>query len=111
MIDEIQHSGLSPNIITWGVLALGCHRREEAQTLLDGMKMSGHRLNAVIAGALIANATINNNFLYILDIMNLMAKEKIKPSKELYSILDNFQQKISKIVLKKVSNSILCNKG
>ncbi|XP_008561193.1 pentatricopeptide repeat-containing protein 1, mitochondrial [Microplitis demolitor] len=104
VIDEIQHSGLSPNIITWGVLALGCHRREEAQTLLDGMKMSGHRLNAVIAGALIANATINNNFLYILDIMNLMAKEKIKPSKELYSILDNFQQKISKIVLKKVKS-------
>lgn len=106
MLDEIQIRGLTPNIITWGVLALGCHTRNDAVALLDGMELSGHELNAVIAGTLIANATMTNHFVYILDIMNLLSKKGIQPSPELYDILDKFQQKISKIVLKKVSKKI-----
>ncbi|KAH0533755.1 pentatricopeptide repeat-containing protein 1, mitochondrial [Cotesia glomerata] len=104
VLDEIQLRGLTPNIITWGVLALGCHTRNDAIALLGGMELSGHELNAVIAGTLIANATMTNHFVYILDIMNILSKKGINPSPELYDILDKFQQKISKIVLKKVKS-------
>lgn len=107
VLDEIQVSGLRPNVMTWGVLALGCQSRTDAQALLDGMEATGHTLNTVIAGSLIGNACSQNSFMYILDIMELMWKNRVTPSEHLYTILDKFQQKISDIILKKVKSKYI----
>lgn len=101
VLDDIQRSGVYPDIITWGVLALGCQSWDDARALLDGMETTGHTINTVIAGALLGNACSNKLYPYILDIMKRMEEEKVKPSDHVYKILDKFVTKVEESLKEK----------
>ncbi|KAK0163369.1 hypothetical protein PV327_007057 [Microctonus hyperodae] len=104
VLDEIQREGLIPNIITWGVLAIGCRTYEEAIALIEGMEATGHPLNTIVATTLIGNACSKNHFVFVLDIMQRMYDNRVKPTEVTYKVLDQFQTKISNIILKKVKS-------
>lgn len=94
VLNDIQRHNLAPDMITWGVLALGCHTLEDAKIFLHGLEATGHTLNAVIAGSLLGNACCSNRIAYILEIMRLMSTERIVPSKHIYTILDRYKLKL-----------------
>ncbi|XP_034940243.1 pentatricopeptide repeat-containing protein 1, mitochondrial [Chelonus insularis] len=102
VLDDIQHHRLTPNIMTWGVLALTCSTLEDARALIQNMRTTGHLVNSVIIGALIGNASCTNDFDYIHEMMDKIVRYKIRPSKELYEILDKFQHKITDIVTERI---------
>ncbi|KAK0088180.1 hypothetical protein PV325_012847 [Microctonus aethiopoides] len=104
VLDEIQREGLIPNIVTWGVLAIGCRTHDEAIGLIEGMEATGHPLNTIVATTLLSNACLINHFVFVLDIMQRMYKNRVKPTEVTYKILDQFQTKISNIVLMKVKS-------
>ncbi|XP_044009742.1 pentatricopeptide repeat-containing protein 1, mitochondrial [Aphidius gifuensis] len=101
VLNDIQRIGVHPDVITWGVLALGCQSHEDALALLEGMDATGHTLNTVIAGALIGNACSTNQYKYILDIMRIMKEEKVAPSKHLYKIIDKFINRVENSLVEK----------
>ncbi|XP_063976395.1 pentatricopeptide repeat-containing protein 1, mitochondrial [Diachasmimorpha longicaudata] len=94
VLDDIQRHNLVPDMITWGVLALGCKTLDDAQTLLDGLETAGHTLNPVIAGSLLGNACSMNNIPYILEILKLLMLLRIRPSSHIYTILDKYKRKV-----------------
>ncbi|XP_043285642.1 pentatricopeptide repeat-containing protein 1, mitochondrial [Venturia canescens] len=98
ILDDIQRNGLFPDIITWGILALGCHTLADAQQLMDGMEVTGHRLNEIIAGTLINNACRKMRFAYVLGIMNSMSHLRIQPNYELYCTLDAFEKEVKEMM-------------
>lgn len=71
--------------------------------MLEGMRATGHRLNAVIAGTLINIACKKIRFGYILEMMEIMKKHQVKPNWELYATLDNFQTEMEMMIKSKVS--------
>lgn len=84
--------GYSPNIFTYGILALCCETLEDAQGLLDDMFDNGYRINIEILGALLRQACVKENFVYILQIMELVAKENIHTNKQFMDHLESFHK-------------------
>lgn len=103
VLNDIQRNSVYPDVITWGVLALGCQSHDDALALLEGMDATGHTLNTVIAGALIGNACSTNQYKYIVDIMRIMKEEKVTPSQHLYQIIDKFIAKVENNLIDKVN--------
>ncbi|XP_015122421.1 uncharacterized protein LOC107044877 [Diachasma alloeum] len=94
VLDDIQRHNLVPDMITWGVLALGCQTLDDAKVLLDGLDATGHTLNPVIAGSLLGNACCTNKIAYILEILRIMSIHRIRPSKHIYTLLDKYKLKV-----------------
>lgn len=77
-----RYSDLRPNLFTYGALALACETLDEAQMLLTDMCDNGYRVNIQILGALLKQACIKHNFVYVLQLMELVINEKIPPNKK-----------------------------
>ncbi|XP_015587366.1 pentatricopeptide repeat-containing protein 1, mitochondrial [Cephus cinctus] len=97
LLHEMERNNVQPDILTWGILALGCKSNDEGRELIQGMRDTGFRLNAVIAGTLIKNACRKEQFFFILEVMEHMYRAKIKPNKMLYETLDAFQSAMKKL--------------
>lgn len=94
-----EQKNLTPNVMTFGVLALGCQKYHEAKEFLEGLEAFGYRPNAVIAGTLIRVACNNEDFEYLLFVMNYMVENKIKPNERAIEDLKEFSKKIPKIAI------------
>lgn len=103
---EIQRKHMIPNLQTFGVLALGCHKAKEARELLDGLEIAGYVPNAVILGALISNACHRFNIKHIIELLHYIIENKIKPSDKLISLLENYKEVLENMVKSKKKNSI-----
>lgn len=88
----IQRSGLYPDIVTFGVLALGCRTKQEAQCLLADMRDSGFRMNSEILGAMLRQGCCHFNFEYVLAIMETVIEEEVEPSEKFLEHLENFHK-------------------
>lgn len=86
----IRKANLKPDIMTYGVLALGCKTRNEAWELITEMKEKGIRMNMPILGAMVKQGCCIKDFDYILDILDIIRKFKMKPSEQLMDTLDRF---------------------
>ncbi|XP_023288589.1 pentatricopeptide repeat-containing protein 1, mitochondrial isoform X2 [Orussus abietinus] len=95
ILHEIQKENLIPNIMTWGLLALGCHSVQDKMNLIVGIENTGYRLNAIIIGTLIKNACRGHQFEFIMDMMEKMIVHNIRPSEKIFEILDKFQHMIT----------------
>lgn len=89
-----EQKNLTPNVMTFGVLALGCQKYHEAKEFLDGLEAFGYRPNAVIMGTLINTACHNRDFEYLLFVMNYMVENKIRPNEQAIKDLKEFSRKI-----------------
>ncbi len=86
----IQKANLKPDIVTYGILALGCKTRDEAWDLIEEMNSKNIKMNMPILGAMVKQGCCTKNFFYVLDILTIIKNFKIKPSEELMETLDRF---------------------
>ncbi|TGZ49016.1 pentatricopeptide repeat-containing protein 1, mitochondrial [Temnothorax longispinosus] len=88
---------LSPNVMTFGVLALGCQECGEAQEFLAGIEAFGYKPNSVIMGTLLKTACHKKDFKYLLFVMNYMMENKMRPSEQAVKSLEEFSKELSKM--------------
>lgn len=91
VLTMIQTAGLQPDIVTYGVLALGCVTKSDARELLQDMYTKDFRMNIQILGAMLKQGCYHQNFEYILEIMKIVKDERIKPNEQFLMHLHNFQ--------------------
>ncbi|XP_014606536.1 PREDICTED: pentatricopeptide repeat-containing protein 1, mitochondrial [Polistes canadensis] len=101
VLEEIQRKHMLPNVMTFGVLALGCNRIKEAKELLEGLEIAGYVPNVVILGTLISNACNALDTKYVIEIMVYMIDNKIKPNDKIYILLDKYKETLSQMLLSK----------
>ncbi|PNF32842.1 hypothetical protein B7P43_G03468 [Cryptotermes secundus] len=97
----IKSSNLYPDIVTFGVLALGCQTKQEAQCLLTDMRDAGFRMNAEILGAMLKQGCCHFNFEYILTIMETALQEEVRPNEKFLEHLENFLKECQKKIRNK----------
>lgn len=88
---------LSPNVMTFGVLALGCQECEDAKEFLEGIEAFGYKPNTVVMSTLINTACHKKNFNYLLFVMKYMVENNMKPNKQAIKDLQEFSEGLSKI--------------
>lgn len=86
----IKTASLQPDIVTYGVLALGCRTQAEAQELLQEMYSKGIRMNIQILGAMLKQGCSQKNFDYVIEILNITKTERIKPNEHFLKHLHQF---------------------
>lgn len=86
----ISKANLKPDIVTYGVLALGCQTREQAWDLINEMNEKGIKMNIQILGAMVKQGCCTKNYDYVLDMLDIIKQFKIKPSEELMETLSRF---------------------
>ncbi|XP_031825956.2 pentatricopeptide repeat-containing protein 1, mitochondrial isoform X1 [Nomia melanderi] len=91
---EVQRHHLSPNIMTFGVLALGCPQEKYGRELLKQMDNIGFKPNCVIVGTLIFSAAQRRNFKYLQYLMNYMLENDVESSPYIFQTLEKFEQLI-----------------
>ncbi|XP_071438786.1 pentatricopeptide repeat-containing protein 1, mitochondrial [Hetaerina americana] len=86
--------GISPNIMSYGILAMGCRNKHAARQFMDEMKAAGFRLNAEIVGTLMKSACYRSEVFHVLELMEICIKEEIRPNAQLLQRLNDFKVKI-----------------
>nr|XP_014280697.1 pentatricopeptide repeat-containing protein 1, mitochondrial isoform X2 [Halyomorpha halys] len=98
VLDLMKKEKLIPNIMTFGVLALGCNNLESTKTLISNIEEVGFRVNIQILGGLMKRSYEMLDIDMALFVIENLLKEEIKPC-------PNFMVKL--ISLRK---SLQCNK-
>ncbi|XP_050301403.1 pentatricopeptide repeat-containing protein 1, mitochondrial [Anthonomus grandis grandis] len=89
---SLKQQKMRPNLVTFGVLALGCKTRDEANELLNEMKSCGYTLNAAILGTMLHQACYHMAFDYIFEIMEMCLRESVPVTKKFLEHLDGFKE-------------------
>lgn len=84
---------LQPDIVTYGVLALGCRTPAEADDLLQQMYDKGVRMNIQILGAMLRQGSAAYNYEYVLKVMSIVLTERIRPNEQFLMHLVRFRTK------------------
>ncbi|CAH1108103.1 unnamed protein product [Psylliodes chrysocephalus] len=79
-----------PDLVTYGVLAIGCKNKDEATELIEEMKQKSYSLNAEILGAMLRQACYHFNYWYVLYIMEVCLNEEVQPNKMFMETLHEF---------------------
>ncbi|XP_076685059.1 pentatricopeptide repeat-containing protein 1, mitochondrial [Andrena cerasifolii] len=98
---EVQKHHLTPNVITFGVLALGCTQLNDGMELLEQMNNIGYEVNTTILGTLIHRAAYHKDFRYLKFLMDYMLESEIKPSTFILDTLTKFERLILALLKKK----------
>lgn len=96
VLDMIEKVKLEPDIVTYGVLALGCQTHEEALALMREMDHKGIKMNMQILGAMLKTACIKKNFEYVIDVLNIIKGLSLKPSEKMLDTLNFFVKTCNK---------------
>lgn len=97
VINITEKRNLSPNVMTFGVLALGCQELWEAKEFLEGMEAFGYRPNSIIMSTLIRKACLNKNFEYLLFVMSYMLKNEMRPNSQATTDVNQFAKELTSI--------------
>ncbi|XP_017876526.1 pentatricopeptide repeat-containing protein 1, mitochondrial [Ceratina calcarata] len=92
VLNEIQKHHLSPNVITFGVLAIGCRKYWDGMELLEQMDAIGYAPNYIVLQALFMNACIGKDFKYVLNLMQYLLKRRMKPPPSILNTLEKFDE-------------------
>uniref|UniRef100_A0A1Q3F339 Putative pentatricopeptide repeat-containing protein 1 mitochondrial n=1 Tax=Culex tarsalis TaxID=7177 RepID=A0A1Q3F339_CULTA len=97
VLTMIRTARLEPDIVTYGVLALGCRTQDEARALLKEMEEAGVRVNIQILGAMLRQGTAMKNFRYVTEILQIVKQERFKPNEKFLEHLDAFNRQCEKM--------------
>uniref|UniRef100_A0A182PJT2 PROP1-like PPR domain-containing protein n=1 Tax=Anopheles epiroticus TaxID=199890 RepID=A0A182PJT2_9DIPT len=86
----IEAANLEPDIVTYGVLALGCQTQDEARSLLKMMHAADVRMNIQILGAMLRQGCAKQNFRYVTEILQIVKRERLKPNEPFLRHLEEF---------------------
>ncbi|KOX78184.1 Pentatricopeptide repeat-containing protein 1 [Melipona quadrifasciata] len=101
VIDKMQTYHMTPNIVTFGVLAIGCRMEKDGRELLEQLDTIRCAPNYVILGTLLFNACSTRNFSYALFLMQYILKNQIRPSQDMLNNLEKFDRIMLEIVRNK----------
>lgn len=87
-----ERKSLSPNVMTFGVLALGCENDAQAKEFLQGIEAFGYRPNTVIMSTLLTKACLKKNIAYVVLVMNYIIENRIKPNRKMIENLKQFSR-------------------
>lgn len=90
VLNDMQSYHFTPNIMTFGVLAIGCRRHKDGIELLQQMDAIGYEANYIILETLLYHACRYRDFNYILHLMHYLFKRRIILSQNMLHILDKF---------------------
>ncbi|XP_072763102.1 pentatricopeptide repeat-containing protein 1, mitochondrial isoform X2 [Anoplolepis gracilipes] len=97
VINMTEKRNLSPNVMTFGVLALGCQNCKHAEEFLRGIEAFGYSPNTVIMSTLIHKACQNKNLEYLLFVMNYMLENRMRPNEQAVTEVKEFSKTLSDI--------------
>ncbi|XP_023211980.1 pentatricopeptide repeat-containing protein 1, mitochondrial-like [Centruroides sculpturatus] len=100
VLDMISKYNLKVDIVTYGVLALGCVERSEGNKLLADMEAADIQPSVEIIGALAKSAALAKDFRYLLDVMNAMKKLEIRPDSKLLENLEKARKVADELQIK-----------
>ncbi|XP_054014825.1 pentatricopeptide repeat-containing protein 1, mitochondrial [Hylaeus anthracinus] len=92
VVNQIQQYNLRPNIMTFGVLALGCPNLKDGMVFLEQMNNIGFVPNAVIIETLLYMACYHKDFRYILFLMEFVLQNKMNPSQRFFETIKRFEK-------------------
>lgn len=92
-----EQRNLSANVMTFGVLALGCQGLNEVKEFLQGIEAFGYRPNAVIMSTLINTACHKKDLKFLVFVMNYMVENRYRPNARAVKDLEAFSKTIYKI--------------
>ncbi|XP_047353742.1 pentatricopeptide repeat-containing protein 1, mitochondrial [Vespa velutina] len=101
ILEEIQRKHMIPNVMTFGVLAMGCFRSKEAYELIEGLEIAGYVPNIVILGTFISNACRTFNTNYVIEMIHYMRVNRIKPNEKILTYLNKYEETLTKMHLSK----------
>ncbi|XP_047113350.1 pentatricopeptide repeat-containing protein 1, mitochondrial [Schistocerca piceifrons] len=107
----IQQEKLIPNVMTFGVLAIGCENEVDAKVLMEDMESAGYRMNAEIMGAMLHNACVRLNFSYINTVLEIMKKKDISPNLKFLEKLELFNIRCVKLLKNKTKLALVENRA
>lgn len=96
VLEMISKVRLEPDIVSYGVLALGCQSQEEARVLIQEMDSKGIKMNMHILGAMLKSGCVKKNFDYVMEILEIIREMKLKPSEKMLEVLDIFIKSCNK---------------
>lgn len=91
-----------PNLVTYGVLAMGCKTIDNCRELVEEMKSHNYQLNKEILGSMLYQACSHTDTKYVLHLMELCLAEGVNPDKKFLEKLDEFKKKIKYLYDNKV---------
>ncbi|KAK4018353.1 hypothetical protein OUZ56_000414 [Daphnia magna] len=100
ILSYFQDYQLFPDIMTFGVLALGCRTLPEADSLMSDMENAGFRVNIEIFGCLLKNAIVRRNCFYIVDLLKRAVKMNLALDEKAVKLLDKFKRETSEAIAK-----------
>ncbi|KAF8774858.1 pentatricopeptide repeat-containing protein 1, mitochondrial-like [Argiope bruennichi] len=80
---------LSPDLITFGVLAVGCTNHQKATIFVNDMRKLGYTPNIAIAGALLRNACEIADFRFIEDTLKLLEESELYPDEKILKTVED----------------------
>ncbi|GBM20867.1 Pentatricopeptide repeat-containing protein 1, mitochondrial [Araneus ventricosus] len=80
---------LSPDLITFGVLAVGCTTHRKATVFINDMRKLGYTPNLAIAGALVSNACKIADFRFIEDALKLLEESELYPDEKILKTVED----------------------
>ncbi|KAJ6641352.1 Pentatricopeptide repeat-containing protein 1, mitochondrial [Pseudolycoriella hygida] len=90
VLGMIKIADLEPDIVTYGVLALGCRTIEDSKELLDIMDYKGIRINIQILGAMLRQGCGRRDFPYVIEVLRICKAQQLKPNKQFLEHLHKF---------------------
>lgn len=93
---------MTPDIITFGVLAIGCTNYNDGKMLLEQMNNIGYEPNNTVIQTLLFEACYSRNFDYVLYLMQYISQSKLKVTKYIISTLERFD----KLALKTIEEQV-----
>lgn len=103
VLEMIKRQRYRPNVMTYGILAMGCQTIEQCNEFMDAMKEKKYAINVEILGAMLHQACMNNDVPYVLHLLDLCLTENVNPSQKFIEKLDQFKRKCKGIYVEDVS--------
>lgn len=83
VLEMIRKVNLQPDIVTYGVLSLGCQTFEQANELMTEMRNNDVKMNIQILGAMLKSGCVNKQFDYVIDILYVIKEMRLKPEERI----------------------------
>lgn len=97
----MQSKSLVPDILTFGVLALGCRSRFKARQFLVDMKAAGFQPNIEIFGSLLKNACFRKDWAYAREMLAEISSHHVLPNKRVLQLLEMTVYKTKEMLVQK----------
>ena len=91
-LDELYKHGLTPDVQTFGVLAMCCKEPKECMQFLSELESLGATLNNEILGALVSSLAYAHDPRGVMNLMKAGERQGLKPSPRFIQIVEKFFQ-------------------